>query len=172
MMRMKLVFVALCLVFVAALYSCAGDDGATGPTGPEGNANVMLFEFGSRTVSTSIMYPFEVPAELFKNSLVLAYYNPEVLTDTTAYYPVPGLGPYSNYMTRSYYWTVSSDADQQYYLVELKVPGGTTNYTTPTVFRKFKIFVIPASAITVATSRGLLDLSDYHAVVDYLKLSE
>jgi hypothetical protein len=167
---------AVLLVLSALMFSCSGEDGATGPAGPpgadgtdgtDGNANVIVFHFGSRTSTGTIYYPFDITQAVMEQSLVLGYYNPEAIGDTTTYYPVPGLGPWANYMTRCY--TYRSSDTQYTYQLSLMTPNGGSNYTTSTVISRFKLIVCPASVIN---SRGLLDLSDYNAVREYLKLPE
>lgn len=162
---------AVILVLSALLFSCSGEDGATGPAGPagtDGNANVTVFQFGSRasSASGSFNYSFAATASLIDTSIILGYY---MESGWPNWYIVPGLGPGAEYATRSY-WRYSTNTCQYY--VQLSTAAGTSDYTTATTFTAFKIFVVPASVITPLTSRGLLDLSDYNAVRDYLKLSD
>ncbi len=165
MHRSKLL--AVLLVLSAFMFSCSGEDGATGPAGADGNANVIVFHFGSRTSTGTIYYPFNITQEIMEQSLVLGYYNPAAIGDTTTYYPVPGLGPWANYQTRCY--TYRSSDTQYTYQFSLMTPNGTGDYLTSTVISRFKLIVCPASVIN---SRGSLDLADYNAVREYLNLSE
>jgi hypothetical protein len=164
---------AVLLLLSAFLFSCSGKDGATGPAGAkgtdgtDGNANVLVFHFGSRTSTGTLYYSFNVTQEIMEQSLVLGYYNPAAIGDTTTYYPVPGLGPWATYMTRCY--TYRSSATQYTYQLSFMTPNGASDYTTSTVISRFRLLVVPASVIN---SRGSLDLSDYSAVRDYLKLPE
>lgn len=170
MLRSRLLVAILLLS--AFLFSCAGEDGATGPAGKNGNANVIMYEFGPRTSTGSISYTFEIEQAVFERSLILGYYNPQAISDTTTYYPIPGLGPWANYLTRSYTYISGTDPSRYTYLVTLMNPNGTDIYATSTVFSKLKLFVVPASVLSAVTSRGLLDLSDYNAVTKYLNLPE
>jgi hypothetical protein len=160
---------AVLLVLSALMFSCSGEDGATGPAGADGtdgNANVIVFHFGSRTSTGTVYYPYNITQEVMEQSLVLGYYNPAAIGDTTTYYPVPGLGPWANYMTRCY--TYKSGATQYTYQLSLMTPNGGADYTTSTVISRFKLIVCPASVIN---SRGSIDLTDYNAVREYLSLS-
>ncbi|MCX5754297.1 MAG: hypothetical protein NTW97_11785 [Candidatus Krumholzibacteria bacterium] len=170
MFRAKLF--AVILVLSALLFSCSGKDGATGPAGPagtagtDGNANVILFQFGSQTSTTGLFsYPFAATASLVDTSIILGYY---MESGWPNWYIVPGLGPGADYATRSY-WRYNSN--NCLYYVQLSTANGTSDYTTSTTFTEFKILIVPASTITALTSRGL-NLSDYNAVADYLNLSE
>jgi hypothetical protein len=175
MFRMKLL--AVILVLSALLFSCSGKDGATGPAGSagtngtngtDGNANVTVFQFGSKasSASGSFNYSFAATASLVDTSIILGYY---MESGWPNWYIVPGLGPGADYATRSY-WRYNVNTCQYY--VQLSTAAGTSDYTTATTFTAFKIFIVPASVITPLTSRGLLDLSDYNAVTKYLNLPE
>ena len=170
MPRAKLL--ALILVLAAALYSCSGKDGATGPRGGDGNANVVVFEYPTRTTTTgSFNYLFNASQGLVDSSLVLAYCNPSTEA-ATAWYPIPGLGSGGSYMTRSFWWRTTPDPSQYTYAVRLLTPSGSATYTSSVTFTKFKIILAPASEIIPLTARGILDLSDYNAVREHLGLSE
>lgn len=170
MSRTKLL--AWILVLAASLYSCSGKDGATGPRGNDGNANVVIFEYPTRTTTTGTFnYLFNASQGLVDSSLVLGYYNPSSEA-STAWYPVPGLGSGGAYMTRSFWWRTTADPSQYTYTVRLLTPSGSTTYTNSTTFTKFKIILVPASEIIPLTARGILDLSDYDAVREHLGLSE
>ena len=171
----------VCLIPAALIVSCTGKDGPMGPAGTNGtngingtngNANVMTFEFGSRTTTTgNIDYTFNASQGFVDSSLVLAYYNPSNEA-ATAWYPVPGLGSTGAYMTRGmYYQTVASPSTYVYRFFVL-TPSGSAAYTTSLTLTKFKIILAPASIITPLTSPGRLDLSDYGAVTRYLNLPE
>jgi hypothetical protein len=173
MFRLKLVVVIL--VLSALLFSCSGKDGATGPagkTGKDGNANVIVFQYGTATTTAGILtYVFNASQGLVDSCLVLGYANPSDQA-ATAWYPVPGLGSNGNYMTRSFHYQTVVSPSEYSYIVRLLTPSGSANYTTSTTFTRFKIILAPASEINEITSRGLLDLSDYNAVAEYLNLSE
>ncbi len=172
MLRSRLLVAVLLLS--AFLFSCSGEDGATGPAGAkgadgtDGNANVIIFEYGTRTTTTgSIQYTFNATSAFVDSCLVLGYYFPSTAPN---WYPIPGMGPEALYSTRPW-WRASSSTVYSYW-VELRSPTGSTLYTTSTTFTKAKIILVPASEIIPLTSRGLLDLSDYNAVREYLNLPE
>ena len=75
-------------------------------------------------------------------------------------------------MTRSMWFQTATAPSEYTYRVFLLTPSGSATYTTSTTFTKFKIILVPASEINSVTSRGMLNLSDYNAVADYLGLSE
>jgi len=163
---------AVILVLAAALYSCSGEDGATGPRGEDGNANVIILEYGTQTTTTGMFtYTFQASQGFVDSCLVLGYYNPSTEVPT-AWYAVPGLGSMGAYMTRSYWYQISLDPSAYGYYVRLLTPSGSAAYTTSTTFTRFRIVLAPASEIQILSSSGMLDLSDYSAVADYFKLPE
>lgn len=176
MFRTKLLGVIL--VLPALLASCTGKDGPTGPAGTNGtdgtngNANVITFQYGTRTTTTgNIDYPFSASQQLVDSSMVLAYYNPSTEAPT-AWYPVPGLGSVGAYMTRGMWFQSAASPSTYTYRLFLMTPSGSGSYTTSTTFTKFKIVLVPASIITPLASMGRLNLSDYNAVAHYLNLPE
>jgi len=166
---------AAILLLSAFLFSCSGEDGATGPAGKngkDGNANVIVYTFGSSTTTSgSFAYQFSASAGLVDSSLVLGYFRPSGGYETH-WYPVPGLGVGGFYMTRCYWYRTTTDPSEYTYYVNLLTPSGSADYTTSTTFAVFRIVLVPASEIIPLTSRGLLDLSDYNAVREYLNLPE
>ncbi len=162
----RITVLALLLVLAAALCSCSGSDGATGPAG---NANVMMFNFPAQTSSGArLTYDFAASQAFVESSIILAYYNPSD-QDTTCYYAVPGLGSNGAYMTRSWWYRTNPDPSTYTYFVNVKNPNGTGDYPTPVTFQKFKLIIVPASKITEMTTT-VMDLSDYKAVTGYLGL--
>ncbi len=169
MLRSRLLVAILLLS--AFLFSCAGEDGATGPAGAkgaDGNANVIVFTYGTRTGTGMIQYSVSAAPELVDTSIVIGFYAPS--NYPTFWYPVPGLGPINAYSTRNLIAPAGTTAFT--YEVQIRTPDGTASYPTAVTFTKFKIFIVPASVVIPVTSRGLLDLSDYNAVRDFLKLPE
>ncbi len=163
------------LALPALLASCSGKDGPTGPAGANGtngNANVITFQYGTRTTTTgNIDYAFSASQQLVDSSLVLAYYNPSIEAPT-AWYPVPGLGSTGAYMTRGMWYQSSLSPSTYSYRLFLLTPSGSGAYTTSTTFTKFKIVLVPASMITPLPSLVRPNLSDYHAVAQFLNLPE
>ena len=162
----------LILVLAAFVYSCSGDTGPAGPAGKKGNANVIIYQYGAgTTTSGTLSYAFDASSGFVDSCLVLGYYNPST-EPPTAWYAVPGLGSAGVYMTRSFWYQTNVSPSRYTYYVRLLTPSGSGPYTTSTTFTKFKIILVPASEINSFTSRGILNLSDYNAVVDYLGLSK
>ncbi|MCK4538714.1 MAG: hypothetical protein KAV42_07960 [Candidatus Krumholzibacteria bacterium] len=165
--------VVLCLFLAFSFYSCSGDDGATGPVGPagtdgaDGNAEVIMYEFGTQTTSTGILnYTLNVTREVMDSSLILVYTNPDTEGET-AWYPSPGLGAGAAYMTRWY--TYQTSGSTYALTIRILVPDGTAGYTNSVTFVKVKVIIAPASEVIVAAEAGELDLNDHDAVVKYLK---
>ena len=165
---------AAVLVLSAFLFSCAGEDGATGPAGKageDGNANVVIYEYGTQTTTTgTLIYDFAATQGFVDSCLALGYY--QEAGQGTNWYPIPGLGPVNSYMTRSYLTLTDPDPGAYTYYVRLVVPNGSAYYLASTTFTRLKLILVPASVIIPVTSRGLLNLSDYDSVADYLELSE
>jgi hypothetical protein len=166
----------LLLVAVAALSSCSGKEGPTGPRGPagldgangtdgvDGNANVVVYTFGAVTFAPAYDYYFTATPGRVDSSLVLAYYQPSNFP--TYWYAAPGAGPSGTYLTRSL-WGPSGTAGTFFYEVLLTTSTGA-QYTTPTTWNRFKIYLVPASTIIPSS----VNRADYHAVTKYLNLSE
>ena len=75
----RVLYVLVALVCAIALVGCEGERGPrgiVGVDGQDGNANVVMFEFGSRTTVGRITYQFAASRGLVDSSLVLAYANP------------------------------------------------------------------------------------------------
>lgn len=152
-----------------------GPRGAQGPQGVSGNANVILYEYGSQTFSGSVYYLItDIEQSTVDSSMVLAYYNPEG-EPTTAWYVVPGFGPFNcTYMTRNALY--KTDTVQSAYTMAVKlVKTNATPYLTTETFTKFRIFVTKASSVVqggrvkkINLADAGVDLNDYNAVCDYL----
>jgi len=172
MHRSKALVLASVLLLLGSLLSCSGEDGATGPRGADGNANVVVFEYGTRTTTSgNINYEFPASQGLVDSSLVLAYYNPSTEA-ATAWYPVPGLGSGGAYMTRGMWFQTSIDPSTYWYRAFLLTPSGSATYTSSVTWTKFKIILVPASEIIPLASVGLIDVNDYRSVRDYFGLAE
>ena len=172
MSRAKALVLASAFLLLASLFSCSGEDGATGPRGRDGNANVVVFQYGTRTTTSgNFNYTFEASQGFVDSSLVLAYYNPSTEAPT-AWYPVPGLGSGGVYMTRGLWFQNSTDPSTYLYRAFLLTPSGSATYTSSVTWTKFKIILVPASEIIPLASIGLIDTNDYRAVRDYFGLAE
>lgn len=153
------------ILLAATFASCKGD------TGPAGNANVTVYNFGTQTTITgTFTYIVNVDQATVDNSLILVYYNPSNEA-ATAWYQVPGLGSVGAYQTRYFIFQTSASPSQYTTTIRLLTPDGSATYTTSTTFTKAKIILAPASDIVPMVTSGRLDLSNYEAVRAYLGLA-
>ena len=163
------------VVLTVVLSSCKGDVGPTGPSGQngiDGNANVLLFNFGSQTTTTgSLSYLLNVEQATVDSSLILVYYNPSNEA-STAWYQSPGLGSVQAYETRWFIFQTSTGPSQYTLTIRLLLPDGSAAYTASTTFTKVKVILAPASQIIPLIVSGRLDLSNYGAVRSSLGLAE
>lgn len=148
-----------------------GDTGATGqqgPAGPQGvtgNANVVLYEYGSITFTSSVDYLMtDITQGRVDSSIILSYYNPST-EDATAWYPVPGST--TTLVIRNFWWQTALDPSTYTMTVRTHNWNGTLNTTSKT-WTKFRIFVVLASAIEVGGKKSEVDLNDYYAVCEFL----
>jgi hypothetical protein len=178
-----LLLIALTAAFVT---SCEGPDGPEGPQGPKGdtgatgatglqgpagpqgvsgNANVVLYTYGSQTFTSSINYLLtNITQGRVDSSIILAYYNPST-EETTSWFAVPG--PYSTYVTRNYWWQSATDPSTYTMAVRTHNWAGSLNTTSKT-WTKFRIFVVLASAIETGGKGSEIDLNDYYSVCEFL----
>ncbi|RPD41599.1 hypothetical protein EG028_09845 [Chitinophaga barathri] len=163
---MKVPFLLLIISLMAI--SCK-KDGPAGPAGKDGNANVTVFNFGSRVVTTASNYVLSgISRGRIDSSMVLAYYNP-VPEDESAWYPVPGLGSLGAYETRYF---ISQTSNDYTFSVRLVTPAGAA-YTTPVTFRKMRIFIVPANNVVNVNGRMAgPDLKDYYAVKEFYNIPD
>lgn len=154
-----------------------GTPGATGPEGPEGpegvmgNANVVLYEYGSLTFTSTATYLMtNISQGRVDSSIILSYCNPETEAET-AWYPVPGAGSGGTYVTRNYWYQTSVDPSNYTMTVRTHTWTGTL-HTTSKTWRKFRIFVVLASAIETVGAKSELDLDDYYSVCKYFGIKE
>lgn len=158
----------LILVLFSAACSKKGD---AGPAGKDGNANVTVYNFGTRTFTSSLNFTVNVSQGKMDSSMLLVYYNPEAEA-ASAWYPAPGGGSGGLYNTRIL--TFQSAPEPSQYTVALRVvtPAGAV-YATPLTFRKTRIFIVPANVvINGARQAPPVDLNDYRAVVKYYGIEE
>lgn len=157
-----------------------GDSGAVGATGPQGpagpqgvsgNANVVLFEYGPQTFTSSVSYLMtNISQGRVDSSIVLSYYNPST-EDPTSWYAVPGASSSGIYVTRNWWWQTSTDPSTYTMTVRTHTWTGTLNTASKT-FTKFRIFVVLASAIVSPEVKSEVDLNDYHSVCKFLGIKE
>jgi hypothetical protein len=184
------VFYSLAILLAVFFISCEGPEGAQGPagaqgeqgpeglpgaTGPEGvsgNANVVLYEYGTQTFTSGVNYLLtDMPRERIDTSIVLSYYNPSNEAET-AWYPVPGSGSSGTFITRNFWYQTSFTPSQYTMGVRTLNWDGTSNITSKT-FTKFRIFVISASEVMPGgAKKASFDLDDHDALCDYLGFSK
>lgn len=193
---MKIIRLLLIAVMTTALFaSCEGPEGPEGPQGPKGddgtpgatgatgpqgpagpqgvmgNANVVLYEYGSLTFTSTASYLMtDITQGRVDSSIVLAYYNPDPEAET-AWYAVPGAGSSGTYVTRNFWWQTEVDPSTYTMTVRTHTWTGTLHTTTKT-WRKFRIFVVMASAIISPEVKSEVDLNDYHSVCKFLGIKE
>ena len=169
----------LIIASIVIFYSCKkgdpgpeGQAGVAGPAGPTGNANVRLYSFGSRTITTGTLDDTlqGLSKGFVDSSLVLAYF--EV---SSTWYPVPGPGVLAAYNTR--YLLFQNNPSPSSYIMRffLTQPGGTAPYTISTTWDRVKIIIAPASVITLhgrnANGEAATpDISNYYDVCRYYHL--
>ncbi|NJK97006.1 MAG: hypothetical protein HC905_20660 [Bacteroidales bacterium] len=68
-----------------------------------GNANVVLYNFGEKTFTSSTSYPLAgITTGYLDSCIVYAYY--KVSAGSSYWYPVPGIGAGNAYEVRSYFF--------------------------------------------------------------------
>ena len=144
-----------------------GATGAVGPQGVSGNANVVLYEYGSKTFTSSVSYLLtNMSKGRIDSSIVLVYTNPS-LGSATSWYPVPGGGVNGAYETRDY-WYQSTVSPSAYTVAVRTLNFDGTLETTSKTFTKCRIYVVKASTLLPGTKKGEIDLNDQDAVYEYL----
>ena len=170
-LSISMLFLMLCL------FSCKEDKVTPGPAGTPrakgepGNANVVMYTYGSRTFSSgSQIYLIpNMTVDRMDSSIVLAYYNPST-ESSTAWYAVPGIGPSGHYEARSLVYQGS--ANEYIYSLRLLNVGTNTNYSNSVTFTKFRIIIAKASSIIPDARTQAIDFNDYNAVKAFYNLSE
>ena len=169
----------LCAVAILFAVACS-KEGATGPQGPagtngtngtDGNANVTVYNFGSKTFtgSTTYVIPNLLQADV-DNGIILAYYNPSTEA-ATAWYACPGFGSTGTYNTRYFFYQTSTTPSTYTMGVRLLNADGT-NYASSVTFTKFKIIIAPAGTIVnLRTKKPLAEMS-YEEVCKILNIKE
>jgi len=152
-----------------------GAQGVPGPAGPQGvsgNANVVLYEYGSQTFTSSVSYMMtDISKDRVDASIILCYYNPSNEAPS-AWYAVPGAGSVAAYVTRNFWYQFTTIPSDYYMGVRTLNWDGTSNTTSKT-FTKFRIFVVDASEILPGGAKKVtFDLDDHDALCDYLGFSK
>jgi hypothetical protein len=149
----------------------AGLQGPAGPQGVSGNANVVLYEYGSMTFTSSVDYLMtDITQGRIDSSIVLSYYNPDN-EDPTAWIAVPGASSLGDFVTRNFWWQTGLEPSTYTMRVRTNNWDGTLNTTSKT-WTKFRIFVVLASTIEAGGKKSEIDLNDYHAVCEFLGIKE
>jgi hypothetical protein len=157
-----------------------GEQGPIGPQGVAGNANVVLYEYGSTTFTSLVSYLIpDMTVEKMDTTLVVGYFNPSEY-DEDVWISLPGIVAINgnNYIIVNY--LASYDADNYSMILTTLNVDGSLNSVSKT-WRKFRIFVIPASTVIPAAriadlqsdlSNADIDFTDCAAVCDYFGFSK
>jgi hypothetical protein len=150
-----------------------GDKGDQGPQGVQGNANVILYDYGSRTFAGLTTYTLSnISSGRIDSSFTVAYYNPS-LEVATAWYPIPGLGNSGFFETRCFLYQTRTSPSTYSFEVRLTLPGGSGSYSTSVTWTKTRIFLIKASQeLPGGRRKPLPDYNNYHQVCRYYGVRE
>lgn len=148
-----------------------GATGATGAKGDPGNANVLLYEFGSQTFTSALSLDISVSRQVVDNSMILVYYNPAV-EDATAWFQAPGLGSAGNYQTRYFIYQLTASPSVYRLGLRTLTVNGASSYPSSLTFRKIKVIFAEASQVFSLQASGQLDLSDYQSVKEALGIRD
>ncbi len=147
-----------------------GAKGNTGATGAQGNANVQVFEFGSRTFTSSLSLTLNVSRATIDSSVVFVYYNPQLEAET-AWYPIPGSGSGGAYEAR--FFLYQSGVSPSIYTFGIRTLNANgTPYASSLTFRKTRIVLAKASAITAIAQRLPSNGRDYSELKTYFGLQD
>jgi hypothetical protein len=164
-MRVLIKIPFLLLIISLVVISCKKE----GPAGPTGNANVTVFNFGSRTINGTSEYQLPgISGAQLDSSIVLAYINPNTYSETV-WFPVPGSAGGGVEMSFIIYPVTNGCA---FSLRLFKAADGIP-YASPIVFRKTRIFIVPANKMVNVNGRiAGPDLKDYYAVKEFYKIPD
>jgi hypothetical protein len=152
-----------------------GEQGPVGPQGMTGNANVVLYEYGPATFTSVVSYLIpDMTVEKMDTTLVVGYFNPDEY-DEDVWISLPGIVAINgtNYIIVNY--LASFDAESYSMILTTLNVDGSLNTSSKT-WRKFRIFVIPASTVMPAgrvadlhaeLGNAGIDFNDYESVCDY-----
>ncbi len=111
---------------------------------------------------------------MMDSSMVLIYYNPSTEV-ASSWYPIPGLGSGGLYDMR--YLLYQSSTSPSIYTISLRAmqSNGSGSYASQLTFTKVRVFLVPASSVTVggrgvADSESVLDKEDYYSVCRYFNV--
>lgn len=150
----------------AGAAGATGSAGATGPQGVSGNANVVLYEYGTQTFTSAVNYLLtNISQGRIDSSILLTYYNPSTEA-ATMWYAVPGAGSTAAYVTRNFWYQTSTAPSTYTMSVRTHNWDGTPNVTSKT-FTKLRIFVVKSSSILPGGKGAEVDLNDQDAVYEH-----
>ena len=161
---MRVLIPFLLLIISLMVISCKKE----GPAGPTGNANVTVFNFGNRTINGTSEYQLlGISSAQLDSSIVLAYVNPNTFNETV-WFPVPGSAGGGIEMSFIIYPITNGSA----FSLRLFNADGIL-YPSPIVFRKTRIFIVPANKMVNVNGRVAgPDLKDYYAVKEFYKIPD
>jgi hypothetical protein len=167
-MKDKILIQAMTIIAVTVLMaSCKKEAGPAGTNGKDGNANVKVYLFGPKVMSsTSSGYFQYLPLRHSQvdSVVVLAYHKAQ-----DYWFSTPGLGLLNAYNSRLRLDVFGTLDSTEASITISNVDG--TSYTGPDVlFQNVKFVVIPAS--TVVGKKEDVDFSDYKATMNYFGLPE
>lgn len=149
----------------------AGSQGPAGPQGVSGNANVLLYEYGTMSFTSSVDYLMtNITQGRVDSSIILSYYNPDT-EDPTAWLAIPGASVMGDYMIRNFWWQTSLDPSTYTMRIRTNNWDGSFNEESKT-WTKFRIFVVLASEIFTVESKSELDLNDHDSVCEFLGIKK
>lgn len=159
-----------------------GTDGSNGTDGVDGNTDIRIFEYDSRTFTTTTNYQMtDITQAVMSNSLVLAYYGTTIERviilgnapiTMVQWKPVPGIDNLFIIKAQTgksgFFNTGGGSNNAQEMNVKLLNFNGTS-YLPSTTFEKFKIIVAPAN---IAGKNSIVDLRKmtYEEVINHLGL--
>ena len=148
-----------------------GEQGATGAQGPQGtpgNANVMMYTYGSKTITTSTTYEFPITFEEASNSQIYAYF---ISQGATAWRPAPGRLSIFYEVQCTYASKGDPQTGSMYASIFLHNFDGTF-YNTPVTWDAFRIIVVPIPADNIIEVAGTLGAGSKGAALDYNNYEE
>ena len=153
----------------------AGPAGPAGPQGVAGNEGVMMYTYGSATITTGL-WAYPVPDITFTDAdkyLFYGYYFATVGTLQT-WNPVPGVGHNLKYTV--HYLLTPNATGLCMYGVALIQHLAESYYLVPTTFEKFRIITVPIPAGNIkpqsVSSNSPVDFSNFNEVAAYYGLPE
>ncbi len=166
---------------IAGTNGSDGTEGVDGTDGEDGNANVTIFEFDSKTFTTSTSYLMpNVSQQEMGNSLVLAYFGTEftdvnnnIFDSMTSWVNVPGTTDTFISQTRidrTGLGNLSENKLDHKLVITLRNFNGSPHLVS-TTFEKFKIILAPASISGKSNNVDLRKMT-YEEVIAHFGIKE